>query len=173
MRQLFRLGVALTVVAGVSLGSPAMAAQPNREPSQPSGFGELPAGVACAFPVSIDLVSGDEGQNFTFFDQDGNVVRQVGTARTSVWRITNLDTNVSYTVNLPGGTLTSTPASDGSTTVVVAGGAIGFNAPTDTPPGPFSFTNVGRVVLVIAPDGSGTIVSMSGHTFDLCAAVAS
>jgi hypothetical protein len=50
--------------------------------------------------------------------------------------------------------------------------AIGFNAPTDTPPGPFSFMNIGRLVLVIAPDGSGTITQLSGNTTDLCAAVA-
>jgi hypothetical protein len=49
---------------------------PAKEPSQPSGFGEVGPNMACVFPVSIDLVSGDEGQNFTFFDHQGNVVRQ-------------------------------------------------------------------------------------------------
>ena len=145
---------------------------PTREPSQPSGFGSVDAGVACAFPVTIDLISGDQGQNFTFFDHSGNVVREMGTARPSVWKITNDLTGASRTVNLPAGHATITESPDGTITVEISGGAIGFNTPTDVPPGPFAFTNVGRLVQVIAPDGTGTLKKLTGHQFDLCAAVA-
>ena len=88
----------------------------------------------------------------------------------STWVITNLDTGESASVRLPAGTGTITFAADSTTTVVITGGAIGFNAPTDTPPGPFSLTNVGRLQFVIAPDGTGTL-SLQGVQTDLCAAV--
>ena len=175
MRHLLRLAAASAFIGvmGVSLATPAMAAPPTREPRTPSGFGPAPAGIACAFPVSIDLISGDEGHDFTFFDKNGNVVRQMSTARPSTWAITNLDTGASYSFNLPAGHLRLTTSSDGTTTVVISGASVGFNAPTDTPPGPFTTSDVGRLVLVIDPDGNGTILSVSGKEVDLCAAVAS
>ena len=84
--------------------------------------------------------------------------------------ITNLDTGKTYSLRLPAGTGRITFAADGTTTVTITGGAIGFNSPADTPPGPFSLTNVGRLVFVIAPDGTGTL-SLEGAQTDLCAAV--
>jgi hypothetical protein len=149
-----------------------MAVAPTRTPSTPAAPGVLPAGVACTFAVSLDLVSGDQGQNFTFFDRNGNVVRQQGTAAPSVWRFTNLDTGKAVTVQLPAGSERVTTSSDGTTTVVIRGGAIGFNAPTDSPPGPFSFMNVGHLVVTIDTNGNGTSLSLSGKRVDLCAAVA-
>ena len=124
------------------------------------------------FAVSIDVVSGGQGQLVTFFDRAGNVVRQTDHARPSTWTFTNLDNGRSVTLRLPAGTLTISTAADGTTTVVVNGSAIGFNSPTDTPPGPFALMNIGRLVFVIASDGSGTITQLSGNTTDLCAAVA-
>jgi hypothetical protein len=108
----------------------------------------------------------------TFFDRAGNVVRQTDHARPSTWVFTNLDSGKSVTLQLPAGTLTITPLADGTTKIFINGSAIGFNAPTDTPPGPFSFMSNGHLVLVIASDGSGTITQLSGNTTDLCAAVA-
>ena len=173
MRQLIRLTVASALIAvGIIGGSAAMAVPPTHEPSQPSGFDHVAAGLACAFPVDIDLVSGDQGQVFTFFDHNGNVVRQMGTARPSVWRITNTDTKASRTVDLPAGHQTVTTRLDGTLHIEISGGVIGFQGPLDTPAGPFAFTNVGRLVLDVAPDGTGTLVKQTGTRFDLCAAVA-
>jgi len=173
MKQLIRLIVASALIAvGISAGSAAMAVPPTHEPSQPSGFGHLDAGIACAFPVDIDLVSGDQGQVITFFDHNGNVVRQMGTARPSVWKITNTNTGASRTVDLAAGHQTVTTLPDGTVHVEISGGAIGFQGPLDTPAGPFAFTNVGRLVVDIAPDGTGTLVKLTGKRFDLCAAVA-
>jgi hypothetical protein len=168
-----RIGVCVAACVAALLGSaiPAGAVAPTREPGGSVGLGAVPAGVACAFAVSIDVVAGGQGQLVTFFDRAGNVVRQTDHARPSTWVFTNLDSGKSVTLRLPAGTLTISPAADGTTTVVINGSAIGFNAPTDTPPGPFSFMNIGRLVLVIAPDGSGTITQLSGNTTDLCAAV--
>lgn len=169
-----RLGVcvAACVVALLCAAIPAGASAPTREPGGSMSLGAVPAGVACAFAVSIDVVAGGEGQLMTFFDRGGNVVRQIDHARPSTWTFTNLDSGKSVTLRLPAGILMVSTAADGTTTVVVDGSAIGFNAPTDTPPGPFSIMNIGRLVIVIAPDGSGTLTQLSGNTTDLCAAVA-
>ena len=112
-------------------------------------------------------MSGDEGQTFTFFDHDGNVVREAGTARPSVWKVTNVATGKSYTVNLPAGHLESTSAPDGTVTQSLSGGVIGYNTPADTPAGPFAHANVGRFVVEIAPDGAGTLVKATGSQVDL------
>jgi hypothetical protein len=116
-------------------------------------------------------VSGDQGQFFTFFDRSGNVVRAMGTATHSTWQVTNLDTGKTFAVQLPAGLERLTTSSDGTTTVVINGGAIGFNAPTDTPPGPFSFANSGRLVLTVDTNGNTTLLSVKGTQVDLCAAV--
>lgn len=55
-------------------------------------------GVACAFPIPLHLIGGDQGQNLTFFDRNGNVVREMGTATHATWRITNLDTEKSNAI---------------------------------------------------------------------------
>ena len=146
---------------------------PTQTPNTPVGLGPIPAGVACAFPVSIDLVSGDKGKLFTFYDKDGNVVREAGTANHSTWLVTNLDTGKTYTVQLPGGLLTTTTSPDGTVNGVINGGVLGFNAPTDVPAGPFAFAGTGHFVFTIDPnDGHSTIVKETGQKTDLCAAVA-
>jgi hypothetical protein len=165
----------LTLAALMSAATPASAVAPIREPYGPSSAGgsvagTYPAGVACPFAVSLEIVSGGTGQQLTFVDRNGDVVRIANRVTPSTWVITNLDTGESHTVQLPAGTGRITFAADGTTTVVITGGAIGFNSPTDTPPGPFSLTNVGRLVFVIAPDGTGTL-SLRGTQTDLCDAV--
>ena len=161
--------------AWVSASMPAGAIAPSREPYGPSSAGgsvagTYAAGVACPFAVSFEIVSGGTGQQVTFFDGNGDVVRIFNRVSPSTWVVTNLDTGKSYSLRLPAGTGRITFASDGTTTVTITGGAIGFNSPTDSPPGPFSLTNVGRLVFVIAPNGTGTL-SLRGEQTDLCSAV--
>ena len=167
--------VIFTVGALVWAAAPAAAAGPIREPYGPSSAGgsvagTYAAGVACPFAVSFEIVSGGTGQQVTFFDGNGDVVRIFNRVSPSTWVVTNLDTGKSYSLRLPAGTGRITFAPAGTTTVVITGGAIGFNSPTDSPPGPFSLTNVGRLVFVIAPNGTGTL-SLRGQQTDLCAAV--
>jgi hypothetical protein len=173
MRQLIRLSVASAVMAvALFAGSGVGAVPPLHEPTAPTGIGVQPAGQACSFAVDIELVSGDQGRMTTFFDHEGNVTRVMGTARPSVWSITNVGTGVSANVKLPAGHQTVTFLPDGTTHIEISGGVIGFQGPSDTPAGPFAFTNVGRLVVNIAPDNTGTLLALSGHRFDLCAAVA-
>ena len=158
--------ILFTLGAWVSAAMPASAVAPIREPYGPSSAGgsvagTYPAGVACPFAVSLEIVSGGTGQQLTFVDRNGDVVRIFNRVTPSTWVITNLDTGESHSLQLPAGTGRITFAADGTTTVTITGGAIGFNSPTDTPPGPFSLTNVGRLVFVIAPDGTGTL-SLAG-----------
>jgi hypothetical protein len=165
----------LTTGAWVSAATQASAVAPIREPYGPSSAGgsiagTYPAGVACPFAVSLEIVSGGTGQQLTFVDQNGDLVRISNRVTPSTWVITNLETGNFHSVQLPAGTGRITFAADGTTTVTITGGAIGFNSPTDTPPGPFSLTNVGRLVFVIAPDGTGTL-SLRGKQTDLCAMV--
>lgn len=167
--------ILFTLGAWVSAAMPAAAVAPIREPYGPSSAGgsvagTYPAGVACPFAVSLEIVSGGTGQQLTFVDRNGDVVRIFNRVTPSTWVITNLDTGESHSLQLPAGTGRITFAADGTTTVTITGGAIGFNSPTDTPPGPFSLTNVGRLVFVIAPDGTGTL-SLRGDQTDLCATV--
>jgi hypothetical protein len=89
----------------------------------------------------------------------------------ATWLFTNDDNGKSVTLKLPAGILTVVPNADGTTTVIVDGSAIGFNAPTDTPD-PFSLMNIGRLVLVISADGTSTITHLSGNTTLLCDLVA-
>jgi len=176
--RLVRLVVSLVIFIMATLAAgaaPAAAVAPIREPYGPSSAGgsvagTYPAGVACPFAVSLEIVSGGTGQQLTFFDGNGDVVRISNRVTPSTWVITNLDTGKSHSLQLPAGAGTITCGADGTTTVVITGGAIGFNAPTDTPPGPFALTNVGRLMFVIAPDGTGTL-SLKGEQTDLCAAV--
>jgi len=104
------------------------------------------------------------------YNQNGDVARIHNQVGASIWVITNLDSGASHTLRLPAGNGTITFAPDGTIAVKITGGAIGFNSPADTPPGPFSLTNVGHLLFVIAPDSTGTL-QISGKATDLCAAV--
>jgi hypothetical protein len=169
-----RMATALGIIiatASVWSATPAGADPPGRQPGGAQGLGAFPAGVACPFAVSFDLVAGGEGQLFTFVDHGGDLVRLMNTARPATWVVTNLDTGATYTFTGQGGVTRITPSADGTTTVVASGGIIGFNSPTDTPPGPFALSIEGHLIFVIAPDGTGTLTQVSGKITDLCAAV--
>jgi hypothetical protein len=171
-----RVGIAtalgiFTVTASVWSATPAGANPPDRQPGSLTIAGSYPAGVACSFAVSFEIVAGGKGQVFTFVDHGGNLVRLMSTARPATWVVTNLDTGATYRFTGTGGMTKITPSADGTTTVVVSGGIIGFNSPTDTPPGPFALSIEGHLIFVIAPDGTGTLTQVSGKVTDLCAAV--
>ena len=173
-RPLAVVTMASLVVASLSgFAGSAGAAAPIREPYGPSSAGgsiagSYPAGVACPFAVSFEIVSGGTGQQWTFLDQAGELVRIQNRVGPSTWMITNLDSGETATISLPAGFGSIRFASDGTATVTISGGVIGFNAPTDTPPGPFSLAISGRVVFIVAPDGTGTLAQLSGDVTSLC-----
>jgi hypothetical protein len=179
MKRLLLASVAswLVVVPVLTLmATPAGAVAPIREPYGPGSAGgsiagTYPAGVACPFAVSFEIVAGGTGQQWIFLDQNGDVARIQNRVGPSTWVITNVDSGDSHTLQLPAGNGMIRFAADGTLTVTISGGVIGFNAPTDTPPGPFSLAVAGHVVFVVAPDGTGTLAQESGKVTDLCAAV--
>jgi hypothetical protein len=175
MRRSRSITCAVLAILAVGLSATAASAnQPDRQvlPVSNPGFGDIPAGVACAFPISLNPVQPYPGNQLTFFDRNGNVVHQAITVGPSTWKITNLDTNASYTFAVAAARANVTPHDDGSVTVALSGGIVGFNAPTDTPPGPFALTFSGRLVINITADGTGTFIQRKGTSTDLCAAVA-
>ena len=174
MKRVIALAAWGTVLGAMSVSAavPASAAGPVIGPGGSTTFGPFPAGVACDFAVSIDLLSGGEGKSLTFTDSGSSVSRLVLFARPSTWEITNLETGDSATVTIPATQWQIVSSPDGTTTIKFSGGVIGFNGPADTPPGPFSLTHAGRVVFVVAPDGTGTIETIRGHTTLLCPLVA-
>jgi hypothetical protein len=175
MRRARSIMCAVVVILAVGLSATAASAnQPDRQvvPVSNPGFGNLPAGIACAFPISLNPVQPYPGNQLTFADRNGNVVHQAITVGPSRWKITNLDTNASYTFAVAAARQNVTFHDDGSVTVELSGGIVGFNAPTDTPPGPFALTFSGRLVVDVAANGTGTIIKQAGTSTDLCAAVA-
>src|SRR3954452_18749005 len=98
--------VLLAVSAWMAIAAPASAVAPAREPYGPASAGAsvagtYPAGGACRVAVFFEIVSGGTGQQVTFLDQSGNVVRVFNRVRPSTWVITNVETGESATVRVP------------------------------------------------------------------------
>jgi hypothetical protein len=165
------LAVGALVALALWAATTAVAAKPAREPNViPTTV--FPAGVACeGFPLRI---SADVNQQHltTFFDQDGNPVRQLITGRLII-TLTNVDTDSSVTLRLGGAThVTINP--DGSATLVGTGHGVLVLVPSDVPPGPSTTLRTGRTVLTISPEGAFTLIGTAGaEPLDLCAVLSS
>jgi hypothetical protein len=149
------------MVIGQARGGPA------RSPLPAEPF-ELAAGEICSFGVFVEPIVNKQVVK-TFPPKPNGDIVQLATGA-FVTRLTNTSTDKSITVNISGpGRFTLHP--DGSVTLEASGrwsffffaGDLGENA------GATAFINSGRVVLSIAPDGSLTLVSQSGHEEDICA----
>jgi hypothetical protein len=161
------LAATLGVLTFFALAPTAGADPPVREPFVNVG-GTLPAGVACAgFPVtvSIDL---DRQTATTFFDKDGNPIRQVITGQL-ILTVTNGSTLEARTYRL-GGAIHLVFGADGSLTITLTGNSLITLFPNDVPPGPSTTQGSGRAVIQI--DALFTLVSRTGQVEDVCAALA-
>jgi hypothetical protein len=83
-----------------------------------------------------------------------------------VVRFTNVDTGKSVTENISG-PIRFIFHADGSATAEFLGRSGNLALPTNGE----SFLFSGRLVIEFAPNGAATVVSMSGHEEDLCAAL--
>lgn len=161
------LAAALGVATYLALAAPAGADPPTREPFVSMG-GTIPAGIGCvdfAIDITIDV---DQSTVTTFFDKDGNPIRQTITGRL-VLTVTNGTTLESRTYRL-GGASHITFGADGSVTIVVTGNSLVVLFPSDVPPGPRTEKGSGRVVVRI--DALFTLVSRTGRVEDVCEALA-
>jgi hypothetical protein len=136
--------------------------KPTRSPL-PAGPFEAPAGLFCSFGVLSEPVVNNQVVKTFPPEPNGDIV-QLATGA-FVARLTNTSTGKSITVNISGpGRFTIHP--DGSATLEASGRwffAVVENAPFS------AFISSGRAVLSIAPDGTVTLVSQSGHVEDVCA----
>lgn len=161
--------LAASLVAAAVLTPAALADAPSVRTS--TDFNSTRSITVCGFPVEIH----SEGV-FTvweYYDESGNLVRQrlhVERAFTVTW--TNLENGKSISSVL-GGPVVNEFAPDGTLTQIVAGRERLFIARGE---GPIA-KQVGRIVFVVAPDGTETVASVAGQwdldiTPELCAYLA-
>jgi hypothetical protein len=138
---------------------------------QPAPNFELPAGIACSFPLRV-VGSGDGPQAFTTFtDRDGQV-RTIIAGTGHALTFTNLDTGATTSTRATGGLTRSQTNADGSITFYLTGNQLLILFPSDEPAGPSTIVHSGRVVYDLGADGSTfTVRTVSGKQLDICAAL--
>jgi hypothetical protein len=158
--------VALILTSALVLGSgsPATAADP------PDAVFEFPAGVACDFPLRVEVFGGNQVMK-EFRDENGNIVRMLSAGKGSLLVFENLSTGATLSLTTGGSVTQTTFNPDGSQTVTGTGHTVLILFPTDVPAGPSTTLVQGRIVYTIAPDGVFTLQEVSGQTTDICAAL--
>jgi hypothetical protein len=168
MRKIIGLCSAALVLVAIA-ATPAWAG-PTRSPSPASAF-DLPD-IFCGFAVHVEFPKNRE-YSLTYTDDDGNVtlIRTTGAFAVS---LTNLENGHSADFNISGpGSLV--PHEDGSATLYASGTWLFPFAPDQLGPGtPGQLTlYIGHTVLWFDANGfDQRIVSFSGRTSDVCAALA-
>lgn len=160
--------------------SPAAIAAPPEKGGNPIDFPPgtiVPTGLGCSFPLLIEA-TGSNANIKIFKDKYGQVVRTITAGRGYTLTYTRLDAEGNRLKSLrlrpTGSVQKETTAPDGTKTLTATGtnGLILF--PNDLPvgAGPSAVQYEGRIVYTIAPDGTFTLLSTSGTSTDICAAVA-
>jgi len=138
--------------------------KPTRSPLPSSEPFEVPAGLVCSFGVFVETIVNNQVVKTFPAEPNGDIV-QLATGA-FVTRLTNTTTGKSITVNVSGpGRFTIHP--DGSATLE-AWGRWNFFFIDAVNAGTKAIINSGLIVLSIAPDGTQTLVSQSGHEEDVC-----
>jgi hypothetical protein len=149
------------------LAAPASAVKPDRQIFlNPEVV--LPAGVACSgFDLSV-TVDVEKQTITTFFDNEGNPVRQLVVGRLIITG-TNESTGASLTTRL-GGAFNIYFNPDGTLTFIGTGHSAVVFFPTDVPAGPSTTLYSGRVVFDVDPaTGVATLRDTAGTKVDVCA----
>jgi hypothetical protein len=149
-----RVVVACSVVATLALTNEARA--------DPTIY--LP-GVACEFALQVDSIGGNS--NTKVFRNGNIIVAGTGGALT----FTNIATGKTLSLASNGSTEQLRFNADGTPTVTLTGHTVLILFPTDRPPGPTTTLYVGRVVFTIDDGGNFTVLSNSGQSTDICAAL--
>ena len=143
-----------------------LASKPATEPLELPPSLELAAGEACQeFPLLVEFLA-NNGKTMTFFDNEGNAIRQIGTGTLKI-RVTNLadESVLPLELNISGPIHTALHP-DGSATLVFGGRGISL-----FPPGTFVLT-AGRSVVELDVLGQVVSVTNMGFEQDLCVALA-
>ena len=163
MRRVFRLlfAAALVLVSAQAV----LAAKPDKAPLELPPSVEFAAGEACEFPLLVEFLA-NRGKTLTFYDEEGNAIRQIGTGTLKI-RVSNLaDGSVPPLELNISGPIHTTLHPDGSATLVFGGRGISL-----FPPGTFVLT-AGRSVVQLDPEGEVISVTNMGFEQDLCVALA-
>jgi hypothetical protein len=138
--------------------------KPTRSPLVAVPFFEFPAGLVCSFGVTVETIVNNQIVKTFPPEPNGDIV-QLATGA-FVTRLSNTSTGKSITVNISGpGRFTLHP--DGSATLE-ASGRWNFFFIDAVNVGTKAIINSGHIVLSIAPDGTQTLVSQTGHEEDVC-----
>ena len=155
------LAAALVLVSAQAV----LAAKPDREPLELPPTLVFAAGEACDFPVLVEFLA-NRGKTLTFYDNDGNAIRQIGTGTLKI-RVSNLADELVVPLDLNiSGPIHTTLHPDGSATLVFGGRGISL-----FPPGTFVLT-AGRSVVELDAEGEVISVTNFGFEQDLCVALA-
>jgi len=153
------------VYAAAAIAAPPIQLPP---PDSPQSFDE---GVACEFPLGLDL----SGSNFhlkPFFDKNGDFVRVMIAGKGSRMTFTNEESLATLSLNAYGFSVKETSDADGIITDTITGHVLVIRFPSDVPAGPSTTLYVGRLVQTTDPNtGVGTFQSFSGKQTDICAAL--
>jgi hypothetical protein len=129
------------------------------------------AGVACDFPLQIDLSGGNQVFR-EFVDKNGNPIRSLSTGTGSALVFTNLDTGTTFSTRSNGAVTSIRFNPDGSQTFTITGHVVLILFPTDIPAGPSTTLYVGRIVFTVdTTSGVFTLLEASGQSTDICAAL--
>jgi hypothetical protein len=150
-------GVMLTLLVGSSAAAPA------------STFVEFPAGIACSFPLRIDITGAPQVTK-TFTAADGSV-RVLSAGKGSDLVFTNLATGAMYALKGNGTVEWRRVDTSGSARLTFTGHNVIIYFPTDVPAGPSTTLVVGKEVIALDSSGTFTRLARSGTTTDICAAL--
>lgn len=168
LRRLALMGSA-AAIATVGLSVPASAAEPTY-------VMPFEAGVACEFPLTIELWGEGSQVYREFTDKDGTVIRslQAGTGFAITYR--NEDTKEFMSTKSNGAVSHTRYNADKSSITQMTGHTVLIMYLTDVPAGPSTTLYTGQVTIHNSPaDANGfyvtTLVKETGKKVDICAAL--
>jgi hypothetical protein len=147
--------VALTAITSASASKPAREIVPAPDDMVITG--------QCAFPVLGHIEGGEI--DTTFFDKEGNPVKQIGVFPGQTLTLTNLETHDSITV-VNSGSFQARAEPDGSAAISITGHGPLPNEIVGEPG--LWYLNGGRVVVTLDQEGNGTSVTVRGNVTNLC-----
>ena len=130
---------------------------------------DLPAGLACAFDLRIEISSNPNRVSKVFNDKNGNIVRMFTAGKGDALSFTNLSTGATLALRPNGSVQQIRPLPGGSQEYTTTGHNVLILFPTDVPAGPSTTLYVGRLIFTVDSSGVFTLGETSGRSTDLCA----
>jgi len=132
---------------------------------------DLDAGVACSFPLHVEITGGRLVVR-EFKDRQGNVIRTFTGGLGTRLTFTNGTSGATLTLKSNGSVQHVTVNQDGSSRYSTTGHNVLILFPSDVPAGPSTVLTVGRTVFDVDPTGTFFLISTTGTSTDICAALA-